>query len=124
MLVRGTKHLLDIVKRNGGATFDPHSFTTKESGYSVSIEDKYKLSENDTYQLLCNATVEDYQRLDEIIDEAVELGHMLGFWVNKGRLYIDWIDVLDNKQKAIRIGKENNQLAIYDLNNKKEIFLK
>lgn len=46
-----------------------------------------------------------------------------GGWVNEGVLYLDIATNVKNKESAIRLGRKNEQLAIYDIDNQREIHL-
>lgn len=48
-----------------------------------------------------------------------------GGWYNSenGKYYFDAVCIVDDKQKAIELGRYNKQLAIFDLNNLEEIKL-
>jgi len=50
---------------------------------------------------------------------------VVGGWKNSDnrKYYFDSITVFENRDEAIRFGKENNQLAIFDLDSLTEIRL-
>lgn len=45
----------------------------------------------------------------------------LGVWVNNGKTYLDIVTTIPDREKAIELGKANNQIAIFDLSNFQEI---
>jgi hypothetical protein len=47
----------------------------------------------------------------------------LGLWFNDGKLYIDLSERIEDEPTAIKVGLARNQKAIWDANNKREIFL-
>ena len=48
----------------------------------------------------------------------------IGAWVNEGKLYLDLSERVLNWSKAVKMGLERQQLAIFDLNEGKSIDLK
>jgi hypothetical protein len=48
---------------------------------------------------------------------------VFGGWYHNGKFYFDSCKVFTNREEAIRFGKENNQIAIFDLDNLQEIRL-
>lgn len=61
------------------------------------------------------------QATGEIIASDYKL--TLGFWINDNKLYIDINKIYDNLDEALKVAKNNKQLAIYDNKNNKEITL-
>ena len=53
-----------------------------------------------------------------------ELAVVIGTWVEDGRIIFDLCSVLDDEQEALALAKKRGERAIYDLENKKEIFVK
>jgi len=53
-----------------------------------------------------------------------ELAVVIGTWVEDGRIVFDLCSVLDDEQEALALAKKRGERAIYDLENKKEIFVK
>jgi hypothetical protein len=49
--------------------------------------------------------------------------NIFGGWYHNGRFYFDSCRVFTDRQEAIKFGKENNQIAIFDLDNLQEIRL-
>jgi hypothetical protein len=47
----------------------------------------------------------------------------MGFWVNQGKLYIDLVERIENRETAIAEGLRNNQIAIWDAFLQKNIHL-
>ena len=63
--------------------------------------------------------------LKRVVNHALEHGKVVGGWKNSDnrKYYFDSITVFENRDEAIRFGKENNQLAIFDLDSLTEIRL-
>ena len=49
--------------------------------------------------------------------------HFFGMWRNLDKVYLDVSVYVPTFEDAVRLGRENNQLAIFDLANKTEIKL-
>lgn len=47
--------------------------------------------------------------------------YFYGSWLSDDVLYIDAVDIFDDKQRAIEVGKLYNQQAIFDLASKEDI---
>ena len=106
------KQLIENIICKGGATLDRdlQPIDTK-TGYMVSYFETEKTFDLD------NINYNEVGKL--ILDRQADLkeNEYLGFWVYKGKLYIDIsINILDLKQ-AKQVGITNNQLSIYDLSN-------
>jgi fructokinase len=67
------------------------------------------------------------ENLERVIKHALENDKNVGGWLNdeNGNFYFDSIKVFKNSElsKAIKFGIENEQIAIFDLTNLKEITL-
>lgn len=48
---------------------------------------------------------------------------IFGGWYHEGRFYFDSCKVFQDREEAVRFGKENEQIAIFDLDNLQEIRL-
>lgn len=106
------KQLINNIICQGGATLDRdlQPIDTKV-GYMVSYfetEKTFDLNDID-YHEISNLILKRKADLKE--------NEYLGFWVYKGKLYIDIsINIIDLEQ-AKKVGIANNQLSIYDLSN-------
>ena len=110
------KQLINDIVCKGGATLDRDlQPIDSKTGYMVSYFETEKTFNIDKI---------DYEAISNIILERqadLKENEYLGFWVDKGKLYIDIsINILDLKQ-AKEVGISNNQLAIYDLKNDSSI---
>jgi len=63
--------------------------------------------------------------LEKVISHALEHGKVVGGWQNteNRKYYFDSNTVFTDKDEAIRFGKENRQIAIFDLDSLTEIRL-
>lgn len=95
---------LNSIKANNGATLHKDgSLCEYKRGYQVSEQDLfiipvYKLRKRDIIALL----------------NTLEDGKCLGIWIDHKKAYIDISERVTNKRKAIILGKERCQKAIYD----------
>lgn len=65
------------------------------------------------------------QGLEKVINHALENGQTVGGWMDteSNLYYFDSCKVFDNEREAVEFGRQNKQLAIFDLDNLKEIRL-
>jgi hypothetical protein len=56
--------------------------------------------------------------------KRVRATEFIGLWLDNGIIYIDISRVIQNKEKALKLAKEQNQKAIFDIKNNKVIFVK
>jgi len=63
--------------------------------------------------------------LEKVIDHAQSHNGIVGGWLNTENLnyYFDSIKVFKDKNEAISFGRENKQIAIFDITNLEEIVL-
>lgn len=52
-----------------------------------------------------------------------KLSAFVGFWIDDGKIYLDISVNVGDKKEALRIAKENKQLAIYDCSDMETIRL-
>jgi fructokinase len=96
-----------------GFTVDKNTFEPITSGYSVAVAD----TQNSFGNYGAAKVVSYANKHNEI--------KALGGWYNSknGQFYYDAVIIVDSLEEALKIGRENNQLAIFDLNNMQEIEL-
>lgn len=104
----------EIIK-NGGLTLLPtFEKVNYKKGFMISLSDsELKLNIKD----LSIKHLKQYQKL------AKDKKAYIGFWLDNNTLYLDLSIRFLDKEKALYFGKINNQLAIYDLENQKSIYL-
>lgn len=59
----------------------------------------------------------------DILISGLSENKFIGAWLNDGYLFLDVSIKVDTLNEAIQLGRENNQLAIFDCSNGKEITL-
>ena len=65
------------------------------------------------------------QGLEKAVEHAMQHDRVLGGWHNSenGKFYFDSCKIFEDENEAIRFGKENEQIAIFDLTNLRVIEL-
>lgn len=95
---------LKAIKQNNGITLDKQGNPiTHKNGYQVSAEDleiipAYKLRKAHLLDLL----------------DRIPVGSNLGVWIDNGKAYIDRSARIGNKRLALKVGRQLNQISIYD----------
>jgi hypothetical protein len=73
-----------------------------------------------------NNVVLDKLQFDEAIEDLIETGYkLIGVWYDKDKdvTYVDGVEHVTDLIKAIQLGREYNQDAIYDIAHKSEIYV-
>lgn len=106
--------LLQIIK-NGGATLNSRGHRVDyASGFQVSLKDLHII---------------DLKNIDKILEvinselAKIKKGSCLGLWVDDGKMYIDLSFNIKQFKKAVEIGKQKNQISVFDWSTKKCIYL-
>ena len=129
-----------ICVSKGGYTLRPRDPTTPTTGYVVGLSttqpelikdtdftlEMYVKSFNDVARSILNdnqgTLIAEYVNDDqELIKVSTDL--CVGCWLNNGYWYVEKVQVIADIKDATYLGKARNQTAIWDLTNKKEIFL-
>lgn len=107
----------------GGLTIDFTGQTVEhKSGYQVSTIDVLKI-ERFRIQPLTLDTVKRVMSHLNYHAHGLDTVYNFGFWYNieNGFLYIDLSRHVDSKAAALALGKQYNQLAVYDWKNKSDL---
>jgi hypothetical protein len=110
----------NLINTNGGFSLNANN-EQPTSGYMVSLEGTER-------------TIPSYPRYKEVIvnefcaDYRVRMGDMpefmyFGAWLDDNTLYLDTSVNIENLDEAMKLGRDNNQLAIYDVKNQTSIRL-
>jgi hypothetical protein len=113
-------YLLRQTDLTGGATVSVTTGQSPDSGYAVSLPG-FEYSVQSWTKRSNEALVFAY--VDKYRAKLAQPGHYLGSWVHDGRLYLDITRVIPELAQAIKLGREGNQLAIYDIRNERELSL-
>ena len=116
---RDSSELLARIKAAGGFTYQPVDDTTPTKGYALSVFrgaekvfDVESVTEDDIYNYLI-------EHKDKFEDPGVHVGG----WVDDGKVYLDLSIVVEDREKAEKLGIEHDQLAMFDLANFNTIHL-
>lgn len=110
------KTIIEEIKENNGGTYNKELKSINASqGFIVSLQG---------YEKKCKTE----QEIEKAIIENMEIvrgldNAYLGAWIDEGIVYIDISVLVENKEDALELGKVNNQLAIYDIENNDSIYL-
>ena len=109
-------NVLDAVRQGGGITVSLGG-VLPTSGYivakSVQYEETVPVEE---------FTIEDVEKYVAKYNWAlVGVNAYLGAWREEGLIFLDVVERFTNKAKAMRAGREREQIAIYDVKNDKVI---
>lgn len=109
-------NLLDFIERNKGATISPltgQPIENQAGGYCVSIQDG---------AIIANLSI---KKINKYLKKARKKKTLLGIWFNtkNKKFYLDFSQIIQDKKEALKVARENKQLAIFDLKNKQDIYL-
>lgn len=113
--------LLTRTRENGGATLLKNGEVATK-GYATGIGQEYKLKANDR---LLFKNVATFAQIAECVDLILnnKTCNAVGFWYHEGVLYIDAVMIFEELENALELGRIKKEIAIYDLNEQKEIKL-
>jgi hypothetical protein len=114
------KKILDHVRENGGVSYSVvYGNLSGKKGYAVSI---YKDREVILpYSELTEAEVRNFYY--ENAELLAQPEHFFGIWVDNGNAYLDVSVIVRLKADALKLAKEKNQLAIFDLNKLETVYV-
>lgn len=109
------KHTID----NGGATYSVSRGEFVRDGYAVSIAKEIEriVPESGLWALASEIVGYLLHNVAQFDDPAA----CLGTWVHEGNVYLDVSLVYSDKETALTVGRENLQIAIFDLSTFTEI---
>ena len=105
--------IIDRTEKNGGATYHgADGFLKGSKKYSVSIYP----SRSTVVDELTTTELERF--IGRNVDILSHDDNSLGTWKDEsGKVWMDVVRTIDNRERAIELGIENNQIAIYGLEN-------
>ena len=109
--------VIEDTLKDGGLTIKPFTGEKPSGGYMVALEGfelQVPVSEFFT------GVVADYigQHAQKLMSNPALC---LGTWVNEGTVYLDLSENVKDKEKALELGKERHQLAIFNLETFEEV---
>lgn len=109
-------NLLFAAVNSGGGTISTDDCSSPSAGFCVARPE----AELITAKLPHRAVVEAWLR-HTVSDDAA----FVGVWVDSasGKVYFDEVRIVEDRDEAIKLGREWGQLAIFDLNEGEEIRL-
>lgn len=108
--------ILKLVKETGGATYNLSKGNlsgTKTFAVATHPDRSVILDHAPTETELAQYV----EKNQDILNDETSLG----VWSSDGKVYLDIVSTLEDKEKAIELGKKNNQIAIFDLHTLQEI---
>lgn len=114
--MKNIKNIIEEIKENNGGTYNKEYKTIDaKKGFMVSLQG---------YEKKCKTDEETEKAIKENMEIIKGLDSAyLGAWIDEGITYIDISVLVENKEDAMELGKINNQLAIYDIENNESIYL-
>lgn len=113
-----TSELLEQLKNNGGFSYNINTHDSPTSGYMVSLQgcEEVYYSEDITED-----TIPGY--ITRYAKQLLIPGSYLGGWVDGETVYLDVSINIDDLQDALALARDNDQLAIFDLQAGESIYL-
>ncbi len=114
------KDLLELINKNSGFTIDLKTGNIPKSGYCIALSlfEQVTNIDNDLDLILTEYIVKHKPMLLNTLPD-----YYLGAWVNNGKIYLDVVTIVKDLKVALRLAKIGKQIAIFDLDNQKEIFI-
>jgi len=111
--------LYDAVFTHGGFTVRFNAdgtLTPAASGFAVSATDEQ-------WFVAADVPFADFASAVEQLHALYPTANAVGGWVDGQQLYLDPVEIIDDRAKAEFLGRLRNQIAIYDLSASEEIRL-
>jgi len=106
------EYIKQLIK-NGGSIDSNYNSITEKSGFMVSKYGMEKTFKPDDIEGIKQA-IKEYSKI-------ICKNEYIGVWNNDGVVYVDISKHYNSKKQALQVGKNNKQLAIYDLKNNCDI---
>ena len=104
--------------KNGGGSFKVVGNKKADKGYMCSIKDIAIVELEDFNSYVLSQIIKDNKKLLNLKN------NFLGTWIEDNKVFIDISKNYKNKKYCLKIARQLNQLAIFDLNNLTSIYLK
>lgn len=114
------ENIKDIIN-NGGITLDiDGEKMTKTEGFMVSIYGEEVQVNVDNEEGILKAINEKLEKIKKLNKESL----YVGVWLDNGVIYVDISIHIIEKNEALEFGKNNKQIAVYDLKNNQSLYIK
>lgn len=110
------RDLKEMAVKNGGFSLSSNGDSPK-SGFMVSIRDILKMPLDLWLELEEQTSIDDYSEIAENVNGYI------GCWIDNGDVYIDISANIQDREQALKVARENGQLAIYDIEKNESIYL-
>lgn len=113
------------IPNNGGSINIPSTKVNPTTGFMVSLqgfEDRFKLTSNNHYEELAKKIIEFYKKHENVFySNSI---YYLGTWLDTtdNIWYLDISANTQGKNMSLEMAKLNNQIAIWDCENKETIY--
>lgn len=89
------------------------------NGFTVELPTLKKVNQGIVVAYLETQNCFDDEGLEKVLKHAEENGKVVGGWLNEedNKYYFDSCKVFTDKNEAIEFGKQNEQIAIFDITN-------
>lgn len=87
--------------------------TLSQNGKAVNFKKGYQVSKKDCYTLDINNTDKVLTAINNTL-KIITKNEFCGLWIENGLIYIDISIKINTLEKALKIGKELNQISIFD----------
>ena len=108
--------LIDRIKKNKGITLNVHTNRTKKTGFAVSLTG-FETKAHTLNERVLNT----YLETNKVI--LSKQNHFFGAWIENDLTYFDVSIIVRSKKQAISLGRQNKQLAIFDLKKLQTIYI-
>ena len=111
-----TKKMYNVLLKNGGLTLGLKA----KNGFMVSLPTNEKVINNNLEEF--KKSLKEYKKLYKQIKKVYKNAY-IGLWIENGNIYLDFSLLINEYYKALQVGRKNNQLAIYNIEENKSIYL-
>jgi len=109
--LRSAPSLAERLQKEGGFTYSVISKRSPKEGFVVSAHPERE-QVMDASKLRPDML---RQYVKENRDLLTKPGNYLGGWLDGDKVYLDVSTVVESKQEAVRLGKEHDQIGVYDI---------
>jgi hypothetical protein len=88
-------------------------------GFTISLPSLKSVKKGISVAYLETQNSFDSEGLEKVLNHALEHEKIVGGWLDEedGKYYYDSCKIFENREEAIKFGKQNKQIAIFDITN-------